>query len=123
MASDVVVAVSLASASESVAVAEASVAWADTTVALRSATSRDASVCPAVTVWPTDTSTALTVPDTLKLRFAWLTGVIVPTEVEGGHHRPGPDRRGPVGGRRGAGQLPTDQGRDQHHDRQSDTEG
>ncbi len=79
--SDVVVAVSLASASESVAVADASVAWADTTAALRSATSRDANVCPSVTVWPTDTSTVLTVPDTLKLRFAWLTGVIVPTEV------------------------------------------
>jgi hypothetical protein len=63
-------AVSLASALASVAVADASVACVETTVALRSAMSRDANVWPAVTVCPTDASTALTVPDTLKLRFA-----------------------------------------------------
>ena len=51
------VVVSLASALASVAVADASVAWAEITVALRSATSSDARVWPAVTVWPTDTST------------------------------------------------------------------
>ena len=33
--------------------------------------SSEARVWPAVTDWPTDTSTVLTVPETLKLRSAW----------------------------------------------------
>ena len=76
----VAVAVSLASALATEAWAEANDAWADSTAALRSATSSEASVWPAPTVWPTVTSTSLTVPETLKLRLAWLTGVMVPTE-------------------------------------------
>ena len=54
-------AVSLASAFDSVAVADASVAWAVSTLALRSARSSDASVWPDATFWPTTTSTELTV--------------------------------------------------------------
>jgi hypothetical protein len=76
----VVVAVSLASALASVAWAEANDAWAESTAALSVATSSDARVWPWVTTWPTDTSTVLTVPDALKSRLAWLTGVMVPTE-------------------------------------------
>jgi hypothetical protein len=76
-----VVSVSLASALASVFWAEARLAWADTTLASSSVMSREARVSPAVTFCPTDTSTALTVPDTLKLRSAWFTGVIVPTDV------------------------------------------
>ena len=37
-----------------------------------------ASTSPAVTVWPALTLTAVTVPDTPKLRLAWLAGSIVP---------------------------------------------
>jgi hypothetical protein len=69
-----------ASSLASVAWAEASVASADVTSAWSWVTSRDARVCPAETCWPTVTSTVLTVPDVLKLREAWLTGVIVATE-------------------------------------------
>jgi hypothetical protein len=76
----VVVAVSLASALASVAWAEASDACAESTAALSVATSSDARVWPWATAWPTETSTVLTVPDASKLRFAWLTGVMVPTE-------------------------------------------
>ncbi len=76
---DAVVAL-VASALASVAVAEASVAWAEITSASRSATSSDARVWPETTVWPTGTSTELTVPETLKFRFAWFTGVMVATE-------------------------------------------
>ena len=77
---DAVVAVSLASALARVALAEASDAWAETTVAFNVARSSEARVWPAVTVWPTVTSTVLTVPEALKFRLAWLTGVMVPTE-------------------------------------------
>ena len=73
-------AVSLASALASVAWADANDAWVDSTLALRWATSREARVCPAVTVWPTAASTALTVPETLKARLACSTGAMVPTE-------------------------------------------
>jgi hypothetical protein len=76
----VVVAVSLASALASEAWAEASEAWAESTAALSVATSSDARVWPWVTTWPTETSTLLTVPEASKLRLAWLTGVMVPTE-------------------------------------------
>ena len=76
----VVVAVWLVSALARVALAEASDAWAEITAALSVARSSDANVWPAATDWPTDTSTALTVPEALKLRSAWLTGVMVPTE-------------------------------------------
>jgi Na+-transporting methylmalonyl-CoA/oxaloacetate decarboxylase gamma subunit len=76
----VVVAVWLVSALARVALAEASDAWAEITAALSVARSSDAKVWPAATAWPTDTSTALTVPEALKLRSAWLTGVMVPTE-------------------------------------------
>jgi hypothetical protein len=34
--------------------------------------------CPAVTVWPAVTFTAVTCPETAKLRSAWLAGSIVP---------------------------------------------
>ena len=61
---------SLVSALASVAVAEASVAWAVMTSASRSARFSDANVRPAVTLWPTETSTDPTVPETLKFRFA-----------------------------------------------------
>ncbi len=37
-----------------------------------------ASTCPAVTVWPAFTLTAVTVPETAKLRLAWLAGSMVP---------------------------------------------
>jgi hypothetical protein len=76
----VVVAVWLASALARVALAEASDAWAEVTVASSVARSSDAKVWPAATDWPTETSTALTVPEALKLRSAWSTGVMVPTE-------------------------------------------
>lgn len=76
----VVVAVWLLSALAKVALAEASDAWAEITAASSVARSSDAKVWPAATDWPTDTSTALTVPEALKLRSAWLTGVMVPTE-------------------------------------------
>jgi hypothetical protein len=75
-----VVAVSLASALANVAWVDANEACAEIRVAFSAVSSSDARVWPAVTVWPTDTSTALTVPETLKFRLAWLTGVIVPTE-------------------------------------------
>ena len=76
----VTAAVSLASAEASVAWAEASVAWVEVTLVARGVVSSDARTWPAVTAWPTLTPTVPTVPDTLKLRPAWLTGVIVPTE-------------------------------------------
>ena len=60
--------------------AAASVAWADTTDAFSWVGSRDATVCPAVTVEPTDTSTAPIVPDVAKASPAWFTGATVPTE-------------------------------------------
>ena len=44
----------------------------------RAVVSTVASTCPAVTVWPAFTSTAVTVPETAKLRLAWLAGSRVP---------------------------------------------
>lgn len=77
----VLASVSLASSLARLFWAEARLAWAETTSAFRSVTSREARVCPAVTFCPTETSTVLTVPETLKSRSAWSTGVIVPTDV------------------------------------------
>jgi hypothetical protein len=74
-----VVSVSLASAAARVAWAEATLARAWVTAAWRVDRSSDARVWPAATFWPTVTSTAATVPEALKLRSAWLTGVMVPT--------------------------------------------
>ena len=65
-----VVVVWLASALASVAWADARVAWAEVTAASNVAMSNDASVSPALTVWPTETLTALTVPEASKLRLA-----------------------------------------------------
>ena len=89
----VVVAVSLASALESVTVADANVAWADTTAALRSATSSDANVCPSVTVWPTDTSTALDRAGHVEVEVRLVDRRDGAHRGERRHHRSGPDRR------------------------------
>jgi len=70
----------LASSLANVALADARVAAADVTLASSEVMSKDASVWPETTFCPTETSTELTVPDTLKFRSARLTGVIVPTE-------------------------------------------
>ena len=67
---DAVVAVSLVSALANVALADDSAAWAETTLACNGAGSKDASVWPAVTVSPTRTPTAPTVPETLNARLA-----------------------------------------------------
>jgi hypothetical protein len=53
-----------------VAWADARLAWAEVTPACSEVISNDARVWPAVTCWPTETFTALTVPDALKLRLA-----------------------------------------------------
>ena len=58
--------------------AEVSCAWAALTSSERAVVPTVASTWPAVTVWPAFTSTAVTVPETPKLRFAWLAGSIVP---------------------------------------------
>ena len=63
-------AVWVASSLVRVAWADARLAWAEVTPAWSEVTSNDANVWPAVTCWPTDTFTALTVPDALKLRLA-----------------------------------------------------
>ncbi len=62
--------VSLASALAKVAWADATEACAVVTAALSVVTSSEASVCPAVTLCPTDTSMVLTVPEASKLRSA-----------------------------------------------------
>jgi hypothetical protein len=53
-----------------VAWADARLAWAEVTLAWSEVTSNEARVWPAVTCWPTETFTALTVPDASKLRLA-----------------------------------------------------
>ncbi len=53
-------------------------AWAALTSSAKAVVDTVASACPAVTVWPALTFTAVTVPDTAKLRSAWLAGSIVP---------------------------------------------
>ena len=58
--------------------ADDSWAWAASTSSERAVVSTVASTWPAVTVWPALTLTAVTVPDTAKLRLAWLAGSIVP---------------------------------------------
>ena len=60
----------VASSLARVAWADARLAWAEVTPACSEVTSNEASVWPAVTCWPTETFTALTVPDALKLRLA-----------------------------------------------------
>ena len=50
--------------------AEVTVASAEASAAHSGAASRVASVCPAVTVWPTETPTLWTVPDVPKSRLA-----------------------------------------------------
>jgi hypothetical protein len=70
----------LASSFARVSWSEANVACADVAADWSGVTSREARVCPAVTCWPTETFTVLTVPDTLKPKLASFTGVIVPTE-------------------------------------------
>ena len=74
-------AVWLASSLARVASAEARLASSAMTVFCNGVGSRDATVSPTVTCCPTVTSTALTVPPTPKVRFAWFTGVTVPTEL------------------------------------------
>ncbi len=56
----------------------ARVAWAWARDALRAVGFTVARAWPAVTVCPAVTFTAVTVPETAKLRFAWLAGSMVP---------------------------------------------
>jgi hypothetical protein len=81
VAAGVVVPAWLASSVAKEAWAEATAASSVTTAFCSGVGSNEASTWPAVTCWPTATSTALTVPATLKLRLAWFTGLIVPTEL------------------------------------------
>ena len=120
---DVVVAVSLASALARVAWAEASVAWADSTVALRAATSREARVWPAVTVWPTDDVDGADRARDVEVEVGLVDRRDGAHRVEGGLHGAGTDRRRPIGGRRAAGQVPGHQGRRHHHHDHPDPEG
>ncbi len=61
--------------------AEVSCACAALTSSESAVVSTVASTCPAVTLCPALTSTAVTVPETAKLRFAWLAGSSVPELV------------------------------------------
>ena len=54
------------------------VAWAWVTAACRAVGSRAARVCPAVTCWPTVTSTEATSPPTGNVAVAWLLCAAVP---------------------------------------------
>lgn len=63
---------------ESLALSESSVAWASSTWAERAVGSTVARAWPAVTLWPTETSTAVTRPDTEKSRSAVLAAAMVP---------------------------------------------
>jgi hypothetical protein len=65
---------------ESSASSLAKMAWAWANDADSDELSMAARVCPAVTVCPTLTSTAVTRPDAPKLRGAWLAGSIVPDD-------------------------------------------
>ncbi len=65
-----------------------SLSWADVSCSCAAFKSSESAVvatvaktCPALTVWPAFTSTAVTAPETAKLRFAWLAGSIVPELV------------------------------------------
>ena len=63
---------------DSLASAESSEAWAWSTWAVSEAVSTVARVWPAVTLWPTVTSTAFTRPETGKLRFSVSAAAMVP---------------------------------------------
>ncbi len=67
-----------ASSAESRACAAARFAWAASTSEVRAVVPTVARTCPAVTAWPACTSTPVTVPDTPKLRSAWVAGSSVP---------------------------------------------
>ena len=60
------------------ACAAATLASAASTSALSAVVPTVARTCPAVTTWPACTSTPVTVPDTPKLRSAWVAGSSVP---------------------------------------------
>ena len=66
------------SSSVSLASAAFSVAWAAVTGALERRRPSDRETWPAVTVWPTVTSTAATVPATWNAAVDWCTGPAVP---------------------------------------------
>ena len=65
----------------SLAWAVARVPWASETCCCREVVSRVASDWPALTCWPTVTSTPATVPATWNDAWAWLTGSTVPEAV------------------------------------------
>ena len=67
-----------ASSLESRSSAAVSCAWAAVTSSDSALVSTVANTCPAVTVWPALTLTAVTVPETAKFRLAWLAGSSVP---------------------------------------------
>ena len=67
--------------SDSFAWAVATDDWAAATPLCRAAESMDASTSPAFTCWPATTSTAVTVPEEVKLAFCCWAAATVPVAV------------------------------------------